>query len=158
MANPVPEVTKQREVRAWELRQKGWTQERIAAELGVDQATVSRALKRTRKQVQKALEDRAEQEALIQLAQLDHVQAEAMEQWERSKQDAEEHKVADTKDGPMETVTRTGQTGDPRLLQRAMEAMQARRKILGIDAPEKHELTGKDGGGIEIRWVDADLS
>ncbi len=144
------------EQRAWELRAQGVTQARIATllaeDLGVEisQPTVSRALSRTRRQVQKALADRAEQEALLQLSQLDHVQDEAMTQWERSKRDAQETITTMSSpdddgegSGGISQTTRTkGQTGDPRLLQRAMEAMEGRRRILGIDAPSKQEVSG----------------
>ena len=37
-----------RRLRAWELHQQGWSQTRIAAELGVTQSAVSRWLKRVR--------------------------------------------------------------------------------------------------------------
>ncbi|MDP9350390.1 MAG: hypothetical protein M3P51_02440 [Chloroflexota bacterium] len=144
------------EQRAWELRAQGVTQARIATllaeDLGVEisQPTVSRALSRTRRQVQKALADRAEQEALLQLSQLDHVQYEAMTQWERSKQDAQETITTmsspdddgEGSGGISQTTKAKGQTGDPRLLQRAMEAMEGRRRILGIDAPSKQEVSG----------------
>lgn len=106
-------------------------------ELGVDQATVSRALKRTRRQVRQALEERAEQEALVQLAQLEHVQDEAMSEWERSKRVSRE----------------TTTLSDARLLQRAMDAMEARRRILGVNAPERSELTGADGRPIQVEEI-----
>ncbi len=145
MAKPLEK--NQRELladRAWELKAKGWTQEAIAKALApefggveVSQATVSRALKRTRVQVQNHLLDTAEQEALLQLAQLEHVLTESLAAWERSKGAA---KTVTRRSGGRGTATEElvrieGQAGDTTYLRAAMAAMEARRKILGIDAP-----------------------
>lgn len=43
------DIARQREARAWKLRQSFWTQRRIAQELGIAQQTVSLALKRAAK-------------------------------------------------------------------------------------------------------------
>ncbi len=50
------------------------------------------------------------------------------------------------------------QTGDPRLLQQAREALADVRAIWGLDAPRKSEVTGKDGGPIQVKQSGMDLS
>lgn len=90
MPNPVPkEVTIERERRAWGLRQQGWSHARIGRELGVDDSTVTKMLQRICKRALASLKDRVEEMKAEQTVQLDHIQDEAMQAWERSKKNAE---------------------------------------------------------------------
>lgn len=50
-AGPPKQVTRERERRAWELRQRCWTEARIAAELGVATSTVCYMLQRKEKEL-----------------------------------------------------------------------------------------------------------
>ena len=83
------ELTQEREQLAWKLRIKGWNQERIAQHLGIDQATVSRMLKRARTRL--AAEYTAEKIEMIaeQADRLLHIVNEALDAWEASKQQPE---------------------------------------------------------------------
>jgi transposase len=61
-------------------------------------------------------------------------------------------------DGLIErTVTRTsdGRCGDPRFLAEIRAALSDIRKIWGLDAPTKQELTGKDGNPISVFFADS---
>jgi hypothetical protein len=53
-------------------------------------------------------------------------------------------------DNPKVTITEENLPGDPRLLQVIVNINQQIRELLGLDAPGKSELTGKDGGPIEL--------
>ena len=48
---------------------------------------------------------------------------------------------------------RTGQYGDPRFLKIALECVERRCKLLGLDAPEKHQHTGADGRPLVMEVV-----
>ncbi len=118
MPNNVPaEVTRERESRAWELRQKCYTQERIAAELGIDQSTVCKILGRVNKRYLKAIQSQLGERKAEQTAQLEKIAEDALESFR-------------------------GDPGNARLLQAAMQALEGVRKIWGIDAPSKQELSG----------------
>lgn len=88
-ARPPKEVTADNERKAWELRRKCWTQERIARELGIERSTVAKMLQRRDKVLAREFKDRAEGIKAQQAEQLEYITEEAMDGWERSKLDAE---------------------------------------------------------------------
>ena len=140
------EIRLQREADVWNLRRKGWTQERIAAELNITQGAVSKALKRVSAQVRADLMADVELVQTEQIAQLQHVAEEAFEAWERSK-DSSKSLSKTTKPGRIgrgaheETTMRVDdQYGDPRYLQTAMKALDDIRKITGANAPYELNL------------------
>lgn len=171
--NKVPkEVTTERDRRAWELRQKGWTTRHIAEELTVDHSTICRALSRVETRLAKQFEQDALRIKARHTAQLEHIADEAMQAWERSKLDAEMERVTDkdvTLDGGMEgtkvmlpaTETTTvhekrGQAGNPSFLSEARAAQADIRSIWGLDAPKKTDVTS-DGQPVKaLIGVDLD--
>lgn len=161
--NGVPrEVTQQREMTAWELRQLGWTQQRIANEMGVAQGTVSKALTRLgTKYNQETMKNVAAVKG-EQIAQLEAIRDMAMQEWLNSRSEykevsvryqrvTEEHIDPDTLEDwepPDEeedsekrlqimTIIRRQRLGDPRYLKIAMEASAEIRKIMGIDSSNR---------------------
>lgn len=169
-ARPPLQVTRNREKEAWELRQRFWTEQRIADHLGIERSTVSKMLDRVERRLAEELAQAALPIKSRQTAQLEHIASEAYEAWERSKEPAELERVvtAETSvvggalgdDGPVEVTlpaveTRTtneskGQTGDPAHLNTAMKALADIREIWGLDAPKKNEHSGPGGGPIEF--------
>lgn len=137
------EVARQREDAAWELRQKGWTQQKIADELGITQTGVYRALRRAEARVLKRMGDRIAGIKATQHAQLEHVIMEAMSAWERSKADVKTIKV--TKDGDGGKIEKTLRTtpGNPQFLSEARGAMADVRKLWNIGMDDEGE-TWKD--------------
>jgi hypothetical protein len=176
LPNRVPkEVTAERERRAWELRQQCWTEERIAAELDIAQSTVSVILRRVEKRFAQQFVSLAEQVKASQSAQLEHIAFEAMQAWERSKLNAEtrrtvteqvslkgEEETLDDEGLPIRrkkavvpavkettTFTSEGQCGDPRMLEKAINALADIRSIWGLDAPKKTDVTsGGEAVGV----------
>jgi predicted transcriptional regulator len=163
MGRTIPlEVTRERERRAWDLRQRGWTQQRIADELGITHQAVSALLKRLDRRFLAKSDDLIAAQKAAQTQQLQYIADEALQAWERSKLDAEtvvttSGRAHVSKEGdvtllPDETkVQIQGQSGDPRLLDQARGALEDIRKVWGIDAPTK--VAGPDGGPIVIRYV-----
>lgn len=104
---------------------------------------------------------RLDREAQVEreLRTLDFAQAEAIEAWERSKQDAETVAVEEggkgSKDSPKTTTTTKGQTGDPSHLGNVVRVSESRRKLLGLDAPTR--TRNEDGPPIDWDRVPEDV-
>jgi len=134
-----------------EMYLHGRLQVDIADELHVDQSTVSRDLK--------ALQDEWRASSLVdineakarELARIDELERTYWDGWQRSKEDAE-IKRTHVLDGPEKgrryqawTESRN-EYGDPRFLTGVGWCIERRCKLIGIDAPQKQEITGPDGG------------
>ncbi len=117
------EITLERERKVWRLRLKSWSQENIAAELGITQSAVSQILKRLFERYYEENMVEIEQVKVEQVAQLEYIASEAMRAWVRSKKNSQ-------------------RKNDVRYLSAAMKAKEDIRKILGIDAPSKIEHSG----------------
>ncbi len=144
--------------RVADLYLRGELQVAIAEAVGISQTTVSRDLKALQKEwLASSLVDYNKAKAR-ELAKVDHLERTYHAAWERSCEDAEsatrkqKGKVIrqQDKDGkwvaeqPAEvSKTSKGQVGDPRFLQGVQWCIERRCKILGIDAPTKHDLTTK---------------
>ena len=136
----IKELAIEHERIAWELRQQCWTQERIAARLGISQSAVSQILRKLRHRYLKKNEKELEAIKNEQVAQLEYMADELFQSWERSKytkpDESDEQKIG---------------VGDPKLLTAAMKAKEDIRKILGADAPIKTESTGKIDHSVEAK-------
>jgi hypothetical protein len=166
---------------AWHLRVKGWTTYRIAAHLGVHATTIARMLARIEKRLADRFEKDAHQIKGRQTEILERIAEVALEQFERSCEDAEKRRTVSKRvsskpageerasdmlsDVPddleesafviEETTEVTGQSGNPALLAQARGALADVRTIWGLDAPKRQELTGRDGGAIPLTIVEA---
>lgn len=136
------------------LRLFSKTQQEIADELGLSQPTVARELKIIESEWQESA--RADIDAIKarELAQLELLEAEVMEQWERSKKDYEKRVVEDKPPGARggggksAKIERGGQCGDPRYIQAMVSIKDRKAKLLGIDKPAKTALTDPDGNEL----------
>ena len=139
-----------------DLYLQGWLQANIAKELDISPATVSRDIKVLQKEWQQSALVDINAAKARELARVDRLEREYWDAWERSCKDAETitqktKGVVQRKqdeDGtfvaeqPAEAAKTTkGQAGDPRFLAGIQWCIDKRCKILGIDAPEKHEDT-----------------
>ncbi len=86
----------------------------------------------------------------------EHIIREAMDAWERSKEDAETKKTSTKGKYPGDEEISVGQVGNPAYLKTAMDAMADIRKIWGLDAPQVHEL-GAPGGAALIPFYDQSI-
>lgn len=159
----------------WELRVQGRTQDQIAAQLNISQATVHRDLRWCIAKAEDEVKGSVLAWQLEQLARYDYIISEAMAAWEESKQEYIEvqqrslaakssagsgsgpgsaqgkAKASGGKPKQLEVTTRIKeQTGDPSYFQVAMKAMDAQRKILGADAPIKIAHTDAQGRPVPV--------
>lgn len=146
---------------AWRMRSRGRTQATIAADLGVDQSTVSRWLADIQRKELARLSEAVERHKVTQTAQLETLIEELWSAWEQSKQprtrvterktgetlmDANGKPVLDSKGKPVmvaATVTEAiQQTGDPAYVDRVFVALASIRKLWGLDVAEADNAGG----------------
>ena len=84
-----------------------------------------------------------------ELAKVDRLEREYWDAWERSCEDAETIRQEgrppeEGEKGKPEKVVKTskGQAGDPRFLAGVQWCIERRCKIIGVDAPTEHKLSG----------------
>lgn len=127
-----------------ELAVLGWSQHRIATDLGISQAGVSKLLKRGETRALRELADTIERHKARQTMRLEHHYAEAMHAWEESKADTTRKRQRKTQAGSGGTDATVAEVivedrhGDPRYLEVARKGLADVRKVWGLDAP--HQL------------------
>lgn len=173
---PKPEITQEQERRCWELRLRGYNQQRIADDLGIDQATVSRMLSRMRARLAKTFEGKAAEMRAEQTELLQEIMGLALGAWEESRGDAEkiltrrtrgrasvarkittgeddltinEPIVIELPDEEIEEHTIEPQAGNPAYLSKALEALGDLRDLWGLEAPKKADITSN---GESVKW------
>ncbi len=93
----------------------------------------------------------------LQLAKLDRIEAEAWGAWDRSKLDRVTTRQSKDAGGQTSaSVEKAGRVGDARHMATVLTCIDRRCKLLGLDAPEKREVSGPDGGPIQIREAGLD--
>lgn len=136
--------------KTWELRSKGYNQNRIAEMLNISQCRVSTFLLESRKQYKELHLQEVEHTIIEQVAFHEHVAEEAMIAWEKSKTSLVDKKTpnkvikkgSNKKDnggsGSSETISEfKEQYGDPFYLQTAMKAKKEVRYMIGAEEPIK---------------------
>ena len=133
------------------LHLRGHTQEQIATELGIDQGTVSRHIKRAR-EIWRENTIRDVQEAIDQeLARTDQLAVAAWRAFDRSCEDEVQIEQDEVVSGDYvqpqgkRKTKRKGQAGGNEYLATVYKCIQKRCELLGLDAPKRQEITGKDG-------------
>lgn len=138
---------------------RGIWQPEIAGMVGISQSTVSRDLAVVRKWWLE--EARADYDAKVaeQLAKIDAVELEAWTEWQKSK-GRERTKRAVKKYGKggktekiEETTTTETLLPEARYLEIIHKCIERRCKLLGLDAPERKEITGAKGGAMIIQYT-----
>ena len=121
-----------REINALDIR--GYSPTEIAKKLDITPRAVQYRLKRLNA---RALLDRTEH-LTKELRTLDTALQEALDAWERSKEDSEVVTV-ERRTGKDRVIKRTeGQSGNPAHLANAIRISESRRRLLGLDAPTKN--------------------
>lgn len=138
----------------------GWTQDRIAQELGLNQSTISRDIEEvTARWRASALIDMNEAKAQ-ELARIFKLESEYWDAWYASKGDEEAsltQKEGQTGgSGKVKTVqSKKNRLGDPRYLQGVERCIQMRIDLLGIQPPKQVNLgTPEDGLRVRFEWAD----
>lgn len=130
-----------------------WTQQEIADHLGVTQQQVSYDLKAIQKAWREsALVDMNEAKQR-ELERVDRLEREYWQAWEASQEDAETITKKAKGDGQEDkevTLQKKGQAGDPRFLAGIQWCIERRCKLLGVDAPNKTQLSGDKDNPIVI--------
>lgn len=138
---------------------KGVYQSVIAHKLGVSQQQISYDLK--------VLQRRWQESALVdmdaakgrELAKIDALERTYWQAWRKSQKESQ--RTSTSKKGMGEDgeivarVDKESQVGDPRYLQGVQWCIERRCKIVGIDAPAKSEVSGRDGKAIVISTIQA---
>jgi len=91
-----------------------------------------------------------------ELARIDRLEREYWDAWERSKEDKEtvtKEKTEGEKAGRAKVQMRSeGQTGNPAFLSGLQWCVERRCKLLGLDAPQRHEVGGVGGKPIMLGY------
>ena len=128
---------------------QGLTQEEIAEQVGVDQATVSRDLEAMRKQLWGEAEEDLQELRTKELQRLSMIEEQAWEAWERSLA------VAESEDEQAEGgagYARSRERGNAcRYLELAYKCSIQRRKLLGLDVSRGARESGRRQSPPE-RW------
>lgn len=137
------------------MRLKSVTIAKIAVTLGISIPTVKRELRDLQAEWRLNAAESIEVHRDRELRRLEVIEREAFSEWERSKKDYAKEVIEDVMiggdgEGVKLPGTKTkketgGRIGDPRLLEIAIRAQDARRKILGLDAPTKVAPTDPSG-------------
>ncbi len=141
---------------------KGIYQTDIAEELGISVPTVKRDLAKVRHDwLESSLRDFDALKA-EQLAKIDTIEAAAWEMWTRScevqvRTSEQDIKAARFPGCNIKTDRMIG-TGDPRYLQTALQCVERRCKLLGLNAPEKYVNTDSQGNDVPVPKRIQDMS
>lgn len=139
---------------------QGYSLRAIAEELGnVSHETIQNDLSEIQRRWQESTTIEIDEHKSKELARIDLLEFEYWQQYELSKEDFESitKKAKDggspddkTKRG-YEVTTRTeNRTGNPSYLQGVERCIKMRMELLGLEAPKRQEIAGKDGKAIEI--------
>lgn len=132
---------------------QGKKQSEIAAHLKCSQQNISLNLKVIRDRWKESTSLGFDEHIAREIAKVDEVESECWEAWTRSKEGRttksgrqrgtkEKGKVVD---GDFEVSSRTEQSaGDVRFLDKVLDCIDKRAKLLGLYAPEKHDHTLSD--------------
>lgn len=165
------EIIQDREHKAWELRVRGLSQSAIAAELGVDQGTVSRILRRALLKSARRHDRLVDAYRALTTAQLERVLGEAFEAWQESKKPAKSArrrtrpgKAIELPDGKqipgppeIEEVTEVRhREGESEYLRLAIAAAVELAKLNGAALPVKKPIDPAESGSKSFAELVAD--
>jgi predicted transcriptional regulator len=148
-----PELSRQREIDAWDLVRQGYTQRQIAEQLKVSHQAVDKMLRRVEVRLLAALERRGKREKARQSEILDYIAAEALGAWRASKEtfksSTKKTRRVPQRQSASGAIIRTPEDdrasleeilsraesrhGNPAFLSQAREALADKRKIWGLD-------------------------
>jgi len=140
----------QRRQKVADLLLQSWTQEAIGQELGISQPQIAADLKQIQKAWQESSIRDFDAARDLELERLRRIEREAWAAWQRSQQPSQSATVDGEAGSQKAKRTVKHQYGDPRFLDIAIRCSEARRRILGIEAPLKVAPTTPDGQPLTI--------
>lgn len=152
-ANLPKHVRAEKQATAWALRQKCWSEARIALHLAVDQSTVSRWLSGIHRRVLRDLDELAKVELVALLGQLSHIADEAMQAWERSKKPrkrARQGQGGGEGDKPTTQTEIIERDGDPAFLAAYHATFDRIVKLLALEDRFRPAPADDDGRGMTL--------
>ena len=140
----------QRRQKVAELYLQGWQQDAIAKELGLRQPMISEDLAKIRQAWRESAIRDFDAARDLELERLNRIEREAWAGWQRSQQPTQSATVDGEAGSQKAKRTVRHQYGDPRFLDIVLRCNEARRKLLGIDAPTKIAPTLPDGQPLTL--------
>jgi hypothetical protein len=141
----------QRRQKVTEMLLQGTSQSAIAQQLGVTQSLVSRDLKKIQTAWRQSSIRNFDEIRTLELEKLAYVEQEAWGAWKRSQQPAQTATVDGQAGTSKAKRTVRHQYGDPRFLEIVLHCNEAKRQMLGLDAPTKIAPTTPDGRPLTIQ-------
>ena len=138
-------VIAQRRQRVADLYLQGWTQDAISRELGISQPQVAGDLKKINQAWRQSAIRDFDAARDVELARIQRMEREAWAAWERSQQPSQTAVVDGQAGAQRAKRTVKHQHGDARFLDIVLRCSEARRQLLGLDAPTKIAPTTPDG-------------
>jgi transposase len=121
-----------RQTKVAEMRLAGFTSQRaIAQRLGVDKATISRDFKELDAKFQEIAA-----QVIVRAKGLDLERIEAL----------------------IDAIWAKAENGDTWSIDRIVKLLERKANLLGLDAPKKTEVTGKDGGPMQVEHITSMLA
>lgn len=139
--------------RIWQLTVNGWTQDRIAEELGINQATVSRAIAAVRASIPEVVKTEA---FVRELEFLDKLRAVAVEIMELPAAPVTVGKDGDVLYDPETGTLVRDYGGKLAAMDRAVKIGERYAKLLGLEAPTKVDMTVQEQVQREAQAAAAD--
>ena len=132
----------------------GMTQAKIAERMGVSRVTITHDLQVVQKQWRKSTTIDLDEAKRKELAKIDDLERTYWEAWEVSLGEREQTLTEQRNTGEQAqtraSIRKENRDGDPAFLAGVQWCIERRCKLLGLDAPVKGVLTGKDGEPIEL--------
>ncbi len=144
------------EAKAWLLRQRGWTQARIAGEIGLDQGTVCRMLDRIERRECARLARKVAGHKGRQNAILEHLVDESFQAWEASKKPQKRASRKTSMGVSVETTDILEREGEVAYLDRVLAALKDQRFLWGLNEAPKR--ASDEGGGLTLSALAARLA
>lgn len=153
---PKEDEIAQRQAAVSALYFAGLPQYQIATQLTVSDATVSRDLREIREKWLESAIFNFNEAKLRELAVIDRVENEAWQAWIASTEELETTETRGKKGGPVLAATKKieDRSGNPALLNVILKCVEARVKILGLEAAQNIKIGTEDGKPLPIRLVD----
>lgn len=133
----------------------GWSQADIAKAMDMNRCTVWHDIQVVLKRMHKSQVRGMKRVVALRLAELDRVKRLASEAFAKSQQDQVTLVSQEGVNGKSLTETVRGQTGDPAMLGKILDAIEKQCKLEGLYAPLKLAETDSDGNDLDPEQLES---